>query len=192
MTVKSSANSVILILFAFSDNLSAENSKLSADSCNCGNHLLGYMCWSVREICVQPVGQWVRMTPLIPLFAFKRATAVHWTWTAWVVVRIKCHKSLIATKVQNPWYWWRGKSKARNPAQEIWERSEFRFLDMDHKSRLAHWAHSQIRFHLFTNTQLLLNDPKSNLLKACFKNTYIFAKSLNYLNNSQVDKSQNP
>ena len=32
MAVNSSANSVILILFAFSDNLSAENSKLSADS----------------------------------------------------------------------------------------------------------------------------------------------------------------
>ena len=31
MTVNSSANSVILILFAFSDNLSAENSKSSAD-----------------------------------------------------------------------------------------------------------------------------------------------------------------
>ena len=30
MTVKSSANSVILILFAFSDNLSVENSKLPA------------------------------------------------------------------------------------------------------------------------------------------------------------------
>ena len=35
--------SVILILFAFSDNLSAENSKLSADSWNRGNHLLGCM-----------------------------------------------------------------------------------------------------------------------------------------------------
>ena len=33
MTVNSSANSVILILFAFSDNLSAENSKSSADFC---------------------------------------------------------------------------------------------------------------------------------------------------------------
>ena len=32
MTVNSSASSVILILFAFSDNLSAENSKLSAES----------------------------------------------------------------------------------------------------------------------------------------------------------------
>ena len=31
MTVNSSANSVILIVFAFSDNLSAENSKSSAD-----------------------------------------------------------------------------------------------------------------------------------------------------------------
>ena len=41
MTVKSYANSVILILFAISDNLSAENSKLSADSWNRGNHLLG-------------------------------------------------------------------------------------------------------------------------------------------------------
>ena len=30
MTVNSSANSVIMIVFAFSDNLSAENSKLSA------------------------------------------------------------------------------------------------------------------------------------------------------------------
>ena len=45
MTVKSSANSVILILFAISDNLSAENSKLSADSWNRGNHLLGCMPW---------------------------------------------------------------------------------------------------------------------------------------------------
>ena len=43
MTVKSSANSVILILFAISDNLSAENSKLSADSWNRGNHLFGCM-----------------------------------------------------------------------------------------------------------------------------------------------------
>ena len=43
MTVNSSANSVILILFAFSDNLSAENSKLSADSWNRGNHLFGCM-----------------------------------------------------------------------------------------------------------------------------------------------------
>ena len=43
MTVKISANSVILILFAISDNLFAENSKLSADSCNRGNHLLGCM-----------------------------------------------------------------------------------------------------------------------------------------------------
>ena len=32
MPVNSCANSVILILFAFSDNLSAENSKLSAES----------------------------------------------------------------------------------------------------------------------------------------------------------------
>ena len=32
MTGNSSATSVILILFAFSDNLSAENSKLSAES----------------------------------------------------------------------------------------------------------------------------------------------------------------
>ena len=43
MAVNSSGNSVILILFAFSDNLSAENSKLSADSWNRGNHLLGCM-----------------------------------------------------------------------------------------------------------------------------------------------------
>ena len=43
MTVKSYANSVILILFAISDNLSAENSKLSADSWNRGNNLLGCM-----------------------------------------------------------------------------------------------------------------------------------------------------
>ena len=33
MTTNSSANSIILILFAFSDNLSAENSKSSADFC---------------------------------------------------------------------------------------------------------------------------------------------------------------
>ena len=32
MTVNSSAKSVVLILFAFSDNLSAKNSKLSAES----------------------------------------------------------------------------------------------------------------------------------------------------------------
>ena len=43
MAVNSSANSVILILFAFSDNLSAENSKLSAESWNRGNHLFGCM-----------------------------------------------------------------------------------------------------------------------------------------------------
>ena len=42
MTVKSSANSVILILFAIS------NSKLSADSWNRGNHLLG--CMLTRQI----------------------------------------------------------------------------------------------------------------------------------------------
>ena len=41
MTVNSSENSVILILFAFSDNLSAENSKLSAESWHRGHHLLG-------------------------------------------------------------------------------------------------------------------------------------------------------
>ena len=35
--------SLVLILFAISDNLSAENSKLSADSWNRGNHLLGCM-----------------------------------------------------------------------------------------------------------------------------------------------------
>ena len=44
MTVNSSANSVILILFAFSDNLSAENSKLSAESWHRGHHLLVCMC----------------------------------------------------------------------------------------------------------------------------------------------------
>ena len=43
MTVNSSAYSVILILFAFSDNLSAENSKSSPDYYNCGNHLFGCM-----------------------------------------------------------------------------------------------------------------------------------------------------
>ena len=46
MAVNSSGNSVILILFAFSDNLSAENSKLSADSWNRGNHLFGCMTLS--------------------------------------------------------------------------------------------------------------------------------------------------
>ena len=51
MTVKSSANSVILILFAISDNLSAENSKLSADSWNRGNHLLGCMPGSSLDAC---------------------------------------------------------------------------------------------------------------------------------------------
>ena len=43
MTVNSSANSVILILFAFSDNLSAKNSKLPAESWHRGHHLLGSM-----------------------------------------------------------------------------------------------------------------------------------------------------
>ena len=43
MTVNSSANSVILILFVFSDNLSAENSKLSAESGLPGLSLLGSM-----------------------------------------------------------------------------------------------------------------------------------------------------
>ena len=43
MTVDSSANSVIFILFAFSDNLSAENSKLSAESGLSGLSLLGNM-----------------------------------------------------------------------------------------------------------------------------------------------------
>ena len=53
MTVNSSANSVILIVFAFSDNLSAENSKLSSDSANRGNHLfgcMGYLCVKLSEI----------------------------------------------------------------------------------------------------------------------------------------------
>ena len=49
MTVNSSANSVILILFAFSDNLSAENSKLSADSCNRRNHLFGCMTLDIWQ-----------------------------------------------------------------------------------------------------------------------------------------------
>ena len=49
MTVNTSANSVILILlFAFLDNLSAENSKLSADFCNRGNHLLGCMIIAIK------------------------------------------------------------------------------------------------------------------------------------------------
>ena len=43
MTVNSSANSIILILFAFSDNLFAENSKLSAESGLCGLSLLESM-----------------------------------------------------------------------------------------------------------------------------------------------------
>ena len=43
MTVKNSANSEILILFAFSYDLSAENSKFSADSRHRGNHLYGCM-----------------------------------------------------------------------------------------------------------------------------------------------------
>ena len=50
MTVNSSANSVILILFAFSDNLSAEKSKSSADSCNRGNHLFGNMVLSSFDL----------------------------------------------------------------------------------------------------------------------------------------------
>ena len=39
MTVNSSANSVFVIVFAFSDNLSAENSKLSVDCGSRGNQL---------------------------------------------------------------------------------------------------------------------------------------------------------
>ena len=45
-----------LDIFAFSGNLSAENSKLSAESCNCGHHLLGCMVilteyfWSVLGV----------------------------------------------------------------------------------------------------------------------------------------------
>ena len=46
MTVNIFANSVILILFAFSDNLSAENSKLSAESGLPGLSLLGSMSLS--------------------------------------------------------------------------------------------------------------------------------------------------
>ena len=45
MTVNSSANSVILILFVFSDNLSAENHKLSAESGQPGLSLLVCMQW---------------------------------------------------------------------------------------------------------------------------------------------------
>ena len=48
MTVNSSANSVILILFAFTDILSAENSKLSAESGLCRLSLLGSMMISSR------------------------------------------------------------------------------------------------------------------------------------------------
>ena len=55
MTVKSSANSVILILFAISDNLSAENSKLSADSWNRGNHLFGCMRTALRYFLIRKV-----------------------------------------------------------------------------------------------------------------------------------------
>ena len=43
MTLNSSANSVILIVFAFLDNLSAENYKLSAGSGLQGLSLLGCM-----------------------------------------------------------------------------------------------------------------------------------------------------
>ena len=43
MTVNSSATSVILILFTFSDNLSAESSKSSADFCIQLIHLLECM-----------------------------------------------------------------------------------------------------------------------------------------------------
>ena len=49
MTVNSSANSVVLIVFAFSDNLSAENSKLSADSGIHGIHFLGCMMLALKK-----------------------------------------------------------------------------------------------------------------------------------------------
>ena len=50
MTANSSANSIILILVAFSDNLSAENSKLSAESGLPGLSLLGSMGGGVRGL----------------------------------------------------------------------------------------------------------------------------------------------
>ena len=49
MTINSSANSIILIHFAFSDNLSAENSKSSADFCIQCIQLLECMDDNVHE-----------------------------------------------------------------------------------------------------------------------------------------------
>ena len=50
----SSANSVIFILFAFSDNLSAENSKLSAESGLPGLSLLESMPQGPKDISLSP------------------------------------------------------------------------------------------------------------------------------------------
>ena len=68
--------SVILILFAFSDNLSAENSKLSAESWHCGHHLLGCMAnwfkiWSSGDVpCnVSKVGHQVACIATLPWIA---------------------------------------------------------------------------------------------------------------------------
>ena len=52
MTINSSANSVILILFAFSDNLSAENSKSSADFCIQRIQLLECMHLASISVCI--------------------------------------------------------------------------------------------------------------------------------------------
>ena len=71
MTVNSSANSVILILFAFSDNLSAENSKSSADSCNPVNHLFGCM-----SICYLPTYPGGLVVPLLIIFALRETVVL--------------------------------------------------------------------------------------------------------------------
>ena len=57
MTVNSSATSVILILFMFLDNLSAENSKSSADFCIQRIQLLECMAQCALEFIVQRQGR---------------------------------------------------------------------------------------------------------------------------------------
>ena len=74
MTVNSSANSIILILFAFSDNLSAENSKLSAESGLPGLSLLE----SIWRVYVRPRAQGWEMSIFWKVHLYWTYTANNW------------------------------------------------------------------------------------------------------------------
>ena len=69
MTVNSSANSIILILFAFSDNLSAENSNLSAESGLRGLSLLE----SMIEVSFVDFGGHTEYASCSPIFIKEKA-----------------------------------------------------------------------------------------------------------------------